>query len=59
MIRIGSGAILCIQCKGGEHGYAMLVTGTGILRRFCLRIPYRLFINFNGDDDVIQSFTLL
>ena len=38
MIRIGSGAILCIQCKGSVHVYAMLVTGTGILRRLCFHI---------------------
>ncbi len=37
----------------------LLVTGTAILRRFCRKVPYRLFINFNSDDDVIQIFTLL
>jgi hypothetical protein len=38
MIGMGSGAILCIQCKGSVHVYAMLVTGTGILRRLCFHI---------------------
>jgi hypothetical protein len=39
MIRMGSGATLCIQCKSTSvHSYAMLVTGTGILRRFCFHI---------------------